>query len=76
MLSPNKKVTEWEITKTADGNKMEIFITLTKYNTRLWREDTHCQWWQISQQNYPPPSSDQCIYEEWNIPIIVHKLGI
>ena len=30
--------TEWEITKTEVGNEMEIFITLTKYNTQQRRE--------------------------------------
>ena len=33
MLQPNKKVTKWKITKTEVGNEIEIFITLTKYNT-------------------------------------------
>ena len=39
MLWPNKKVTEWEVTKTEVGNEMEIFITLTKYNTCQWCEE-------------------------------------
>ena len=34
-----QKVTEWEITKTEVGNEMEIFITLTKYNTCRWHEE-------------------------------------
>ena len=34
-----QKVIEWEITKTEVGNEMEIFITLTKYNTYQWREE-------------------------------------
>ena len=34
LLLPKKNVFEWEITKTEVGNEMEIFITLTKYNTR------------------------------------------
>ena len=34
-----QKVTEWEIAKTEVGNKMEIFITLTKYNTYQQREE-------------------------------------
>ena len=32
-----QKVTEWEITKTEVENEMEIFLTLTKYNTFQWR---------------------------------------
>ena len=34
-----QKVTEWEIAKTVFGNKREIFITLTKYNTLQRREE-------------------------------------
>ena len=34
-----KKVPEWEITKMKFGNKMEMFIALTKYNTRQWHEE-------------------------------------
>ena len=32
-------VTEWETTKTEAGNEMEIFITLTKYNTQQQHEE-------------------------------------
>ena len=40
MMLPNKKVTEWEITKMeVSGNKMEFFIELTKYYTRQRREE-------------------------------------
>ena len=36
-------------------NEMEIFITLTKYNTCLWRgEGNHCSWWLLSQHTYAP----------------------
>ena len=32
---------------------MEIFITLTKYNTRQWREEGNpFYWWLLSQQKY------------------------
>ena len=34
-----QKLTEWEITKTEVGNKTEIFIILTKYNTCQRREE-------------------------------------
>ena len=34
-----KKVTEWEIIKTEARNKMEVFITLTEYNTHPPREE-------------------------------------
>ena len=34
-----QKVTEWDITKTEVGNEMEIFITLTKYNTLQQHEE-------------------------------------
>ena len=34
-----QNVTEWEITKTKVGNEMEIFITLTKYNTHQHHEE-------------------------------------
>ena len=33
------KHTKWEITKIKVGNEMEIFITLTKYNTHQWHEE-------------------------------------
>ena len=38
------KDTEWEITKTKTkvGNKVEIIITLTKYNTCQWCEEDNC----------------------------------
>ena len=42
LLLPNKKVTEREITKTKVGNEIEIFITLTKYNTCQWYEGSKC----------------------------------
>ena len=55
------------------GNEMEIFITLTKYNTHQQREEgTHCLWWLLS-KNTPPHNSVQHIYEEWDIPINVHQ---
>ena len=38
----HKKVTEWEITKMEVGNEMEVFITLTKYNTCQQHEGNHC----------------------------------
>ena len=39
------------------GNEMEIFITLTKYNTcPQCEEDTHCLWWLLSEHIYLPPS--------------------
>ena len=54
-------------------NKMEIFITLTKYNTHSQCEEgTHCEWWLLSQQKYPHHNSVQCINEDWDIPIKVH----
>ncbi len=45
MVVIKQKITKCEITKTEFGSEMEIFITLTKYNTR--REDgvkmvNHC----------------------------------
>ena len=58
-------------------NEMEIFVTLTKYNTHQWHEKrTHYYWWLLSQQSYCLPPSDNIIlgiYEEWNIPINVHR---
>ena len=50
-----QKVTEWEIAKTGIGNEMEIFITLTKYNTRQrCEEGNHCSWWRLC-TFLPPP---------------------
>ena len=44
-----QKVSKWKITKTEVVNEIEIFIILTKYNTRKRREEgTHCSWWQLS----------------------------
>ena len=48
------------------GNKMESFI-LTKYITY--------QYYLVS-INHPPHNSVQHIYEEWDMPINVHWLGI
>ena len=39
MVVTYQKVTEIEITKMEVGNKIEIFVTLTKYNTCQWREE-------------------------------------
>ena len=36
-----QKITEWEITKTEVGNKMEIFIALRKYHTRQQLRTAH-----------------------------------
>ena len=59
-------------------NEMEIFITLTKYNTCQRCEDgkpLQVMYYLISILT-PPHTSVQCIYEECDIPINVHTYGI
>ena len=52
-----QKVTEREITKTEVVNKMEIFITLTKYNTCQQREESNLLPEVTTSSAYPPPPS-------------------
>ena len=57
---------------------MEIFITLTKYNTRQQHEEGKpllVVYYLISLY-YTPHNSVPHIYEEWYIPINVHRYGI
>ena len=60
------------------GNEMEIFITLTKYSTRQLYEHGNS----LLMVNYlvgiltPSYNSVRRIYEEWDIPINVHKYSI
>ena len=55
--------------KTEVGNEMEIFITLTKYNTRRWCGEGN----PLLVVNYlvsiftSSYNSVQCIYEDWDI---------
>ena len=58
MLYPNKKVTEWEITKTKVGNKIEIFMNLKKYNNRQRREEIKPQllMYYLIRRLTPPPA--------------------
>ena len=73
MVVIKQSITEWKITKREIGNEMEIFIALTKYNTCLLREEgNRCLWWLLSIFS-PPHSNVQRIYEEWDIPINVHR---
>ena len=54
---------------------MEIFITLTKYNTRQWLEEGNL----LPVVNYLIgvfPASYNSFYEDWDIPINVHGYGI
>ena len=73
-----EKITEWEITKREVEIEMEIFITLTKYNTRQQRVEVKplllmYNW--ISILN-PLQNSVQRIYEEWDIHINVRRYSI
>ena len=60
------------------GNEIEIFITVTKYNTSPWCEEGNL----LLMLNYlvsilhPTYNSIQHIYEDWEIPINVHWYSI
>ena len=58
-------------------NEMEIFIILTKYNThqRQKGKPLLVVYYLISILT-PPHNSVQHIYEDWDIPINVHRYGI
>ena len=58
-----------EITKMVVGNEMEIFITLTKYNTSQWREEGKplLMVYYLISISSPSHNSVQRIYEECDI---------
>ena len=59
-------------------NEMEIFITLTKYNTPQQHEEGKpllVVYYLISLLT-PAQYSVQRLYKEWDIPIIVHRYGV
>ena len=73
-----QEVTEWEISKIQVGNEIEIFITLTKYNTCQPCEEGKpllVVYYLISILT-APHNSVQHIYDEWDILINVHRFGI
>ena len=58
---------------------MEIFIILTKYNTQQQREEGKLMlvvYYLISILTPHSHNSGQCIYEEWDIHINVHRYNI
>ena len=53
---------------------MEVFITLTKYNICQRREEGKPLLLVTTESAYYlPHNSVQCIYEEWDVPINVHR---